>query len=189
MWTTTLNKILSRGPCEGGWYELLRSLNKTCADDEPIPLAYILRSNGIEDAIWALRTVDGRDKEIRLFAVRCARQVQHLMSDPRSIQGLDVAEMFATGQTTNRERAKARSSSLAAIQDAIGTEALHASSAAFYTLGVSPASAARRVFEVADQAMLHAENISGRKCLCVSRASFRSKQINDFIIMVGGNSE
>lgn len=189
MWTTTLNKILSRGPCEGGWHELLRSLNKTCADDEPISLAYILRSNGVEDAIWALRAVDGRDKEIRLFAVRCVRQVQHLMSDPRSIQALDVAEMFATGQATNGERTKARSLALAAIQDAIGTEALHASSAAFLTLGVSSASAARRVFEVADQAIRHAEKISGCKYLYVSRASFRSKQINDFITMVGENSE
>ena len=32
------------------------------------------------------------DKELRLFAVFAARQVQHLMTDSRSIAALDVAE-------------------------------------------------------------------------------------------------
>ena len=189
MWTTTLNKIISKGPCEGGWHELLRSLNKTCADDEPIPLAYILRSNGIEDAIWALRTVDGRDKEIRLFAVRCARQVQHLMSDPRSIQALDVAEMFATGQTTNRERAKARLLALAAIQDAAGLETIHSSSAAFYTLGADAAAAASLVFSLVDKALNHIYKSSRGERGSIARASFRSNQINYFLTMVGEDSE
>ena len=43
------------------------------------------------------------DKKLRLFAVRCARQVQHLMTDPRSIAALDVAERHAHGQATDEE--------------------------------------------------------------------------------------
>jgi len=47
------------------------------------------------------------DQELRLFAVWCARQVQHLMSDPRSIAALDVAERHANGNATHAELAAA----------------------------------------------------------------------------------
>ena len=48
------------------------------------------------------------DKTLRLFAVRCGRQVQHLMEDERSINALDVAERYANGLATREELAKAR---------------------------------------------------------------------------------
>lgn len=47
------------------------------------------------------------DKTLRLFAVRCARQVQHLMKDQRSINALDVAEKYANGLATYEELAAA----------------------------------------------------------------------------------
>ena len=43
----------------------------------------------------------------RLFAVRYARRVQHLMTDPRSIAALDVAERHAKGKATDEELAAA----------------------------------------------------------------------------------
>ena len=55
------------------------------------------------------------DKELRLFAVWSARQVQHLMKDHRSIAALDVAERHASGQATDEE--------LAAAWDAAGVAA------------------------------------------------------------------
>ena len=91
---TTLNKIRSHHPCVSGWKKILTYLNKTEADDEPLSISTILKSNGINDALWALRAVDGYDKEIKLFAIWCARQVQHLMKDQRSINSLDVAEKY-----------------------------------------------------------------------------------------------
>ena len=100
---TTLNAIRSKGPCSEGWKKLLTNLGKTAADDEPLSLITILDSNGLDDALWCLRAVTGHDKEIRLFAVWCARQVQHLMKDPRSINALDVAERFANGDATKEE--------------------------------------------------------------------------------------
>lgn len=61
-----------------------------------------------KDKIWAF-TREGimDDKTLRLFAVRCARQVQHLMKDQRSIQALDVSERYANGLATDEELAKA----------------------------------------------------------------------------------
>ena len=100
---TTLNAIRKHEPCTNGWQKLLTYLGKTKADDEPLSIATILDSNGLDDALWCIRAVDGYDKEIRLFAVWCARQVQHLMKDQRSIDALDVAERYANGETTEAE--------------------------------------------------------------------------------------
>jgi hypothetical protein len=97
---TTLNKIRAHSPCVKGWEKLLKHLGKTSADDEPLPLLTILESNGLDDCLWCLRSVPEHDREWRLFAVWCARQVQYLMTDPRSLAALDMAEKFANGQAT-----------------------------------------------------------------------------------------
>jgi hypothetical protein len=100
---TTLNAIRAHGPCATGWAKLLRHLGKTEADDEQLSIATVLDSNGLDDALWCLRAVSGCDREIRLFAVWCARQVQHMMTDPRSLAALDVAERYAHGNATEDE--------------------------------------------------------------------------------------
>ena len=100
---TTLNKIREHGPCSDGWAKLLRHLGKTQPDDEPLALGTILDSNGLDDALWCLRAVDGHQREMRLYVVWCARQVQHLITDPRSLAALDVAERHADGQATDEE--------------------------------------------------------------------------------------
>ena len=111
---TTLNKIRAHSPCEEGWKKVLAHLGKTKADDEPLPLLTILDSNGLDDTLWCLRTVPEHDREWRLYAVWCARQVQHLMTDPRSIQALDVAERHALRQATDEELPAARAAAWAA---------------------------------------------------------------------------
>ena len=101
---TTLKRVWKWNPCQDGWKKLLESLNKTEPDDEPISIEHIIDSNGIRDAIWALRATEGHDREIRLYAVWCER---HLMEDQRSIDALDVAERYANGLATNQELAAA----------------------------------------------------------------------------------
>ena len=61
---------------------------------------------------------EATDKELRLIAVKCARQVQHLMTDQRSINALDVAEKFASGEATEEELAAAWAAARAAARDA-----------------------------------------------------------------------
>jgi len=97
---TTLNKIREHGPCSFGWLKLLRYLGKAKPDDEPLSLATILKSNGLGDAIWCLRAVDGCEREMRLFAVKCVRSLQHEISDQRALTALDVAEAYANGGAT-----------------------------------------------------------------------------------------
>ncbi len=135
---TTLNAIRDHHPCADGWKKLLANLGKTAADDDPLSLITILDSNGIDDALWCLRAVYDHDKEIRLFAVWCARQVQHLMTDQRSVDALDVAERFANGDATKEELdaagaaawAAARAEARAEAWDAAGAAAWAAASAA-----------------------------------------------------------
>ena len=110
---TTLNKIREHGPCKDSGKKLLAYLGKTKADDEPLAITTILDSNGLDDALWCLRAVEGHDREIRLYAVWCARQVQHLITDKRSLDALDVAERFANGRATKDELAAARAAAWA----------------------------------------------------------------------------
>jgi hypothetical protein len=99
---TTLNKIKAHSPCEDGWNKLLNHLNKTQSDDEPLSIATILQSNGIRDAVWALCAVEGKDKEIRLFAADCAESVLHIFekqypNDGRPRKAIQAARDYANG--------------------------------------------------------------------------------------------
>jgi hypothetical protein len=106
---TTLARILAKGPCDRGWATLLKHLNKTEPDNEPLSLATILDKNGLSDAIWCLCAVPGSAKDARLFAVWCARQFQHLMDDPLCVEAIDEAERFAYATTTAASMSNARS--------------------------------------------------------------------------------
>ena len=120
MINTTLNRNRDHAPCTEGWTKLLRSLGKTQADDEPLPFSIILESNGLDDALWCCRAEPQHAKQWRLYAVWCARQVQHLMADPRSLSALDVAERHANGQASDADLAAARAAAGDAAGDATG---------------------------------------------------------------------
>ena len=102
---------------------------------EPISLSFILENNGLNDALWAMHCIKDADRDIRLFSVWCARQVQHLMRDSRSTNALDVAERFANGKATKEELEAARVAARAAC-------AASAASAARAACAASAASAA-----------------------------------------------
>lgn len=141
---TTLNKIRAHRPCADGWTKLRRHLGKTKPDDEPVSIITVLDSNGLGDALWCLRAVDGHDREIRLYGVWCARQVQHLMTDPRSIAALDVVEQYANGLATQRDLDAAQADAESAAFAAVGGVAWAAALAASGSASGSAASAASR---------------------------------------------
>jgi len=113
---TTLNQIRKHSPCHNGWTQLLRSLNKTQPDDEPLWIDEILDHNGISDALWCLRSVEGCEREIRLYALWCARRVQHLITDPISIAALNVVEQSVHGEASAEDVASARVAARVAAQ-------------------------------------------------------------------------
>ena len=97
---------------------------------EPISLSFILENNGLNDALWALHCIKDADRDIRLFSVWCARQVQHLMRDSRSTNALDVVERFANGKATKEELDAATAVAWAAATAVASAAAWDAASAA-----------------------------------------------------------
>ena len=120
---TTLKKIRDAKPCEEGWKYLLKHLNKKKADSKPLPLSVILEINGLDDTLWALRSVPEYNNLWRKYAVWCARQVQHLMTDQRSLDALDVAWRHSEGEATDGELAVAQDAAEAAAWYVVGATA------------------------------------------------------------------
>ena len=105
---TTLNLIRLCQPCEESWKTLLTFLNKTEADHEELSIKTILDACGTKDAIWALRAVEGYDKEIRLLACDSAESVLHFFedvfpNDTRPRVAIETARRYANGQATKQE--------------------------------------------------------------------------------------
>jgi len=70
---------------------------------------------------WMLWTLQRRHVDIQkltLAKVRCARLVEHLMIDERSIKALQVAEAFAAGEATREELEIAADAAADATADA-----------------------------------------------------------------------
>jgi hypothetical protein len=177
MITTTLNKIRKHQPCADGWEKLLTHLGKTGADDEPLAFATILESNGLDDALWCCRAAPEYDKEWRLFAVWCARQVRHLMKDSRSLNALDVAERFANGLATEDE--------LKAAWDAAGDAAWDAAGDAARAAAGDAAWAAARA--AAGYAARAAAGYAARDAAeAAAGAAAKEKQSREFLRIVEG---
>lgn len=180
---TTLNKIRAQYPCKDGWEKLLRHLNKTQPDDEPLLVEEILNSNGLDDALWCLRAVEGCDREIRLYAVWCARQVQHLMADPCSVATLDVTERYARGQASREELEAAsaeweaaRSAAWEAARESARESVTCVSIAAWEAAWAARASAAREARSAAWEAARVAREMAaakGRAAIDAQVAEFR----------------
>ena len=132
-------------PCKEGWEKLLNHLNKTQSDYEPLQLRTILESNGLDDTIWALRAVDGKDKEIRLFAADCAEMVlpfyeKDYPNDKRPRLAIQAARDYDNGLITLEELAAAWAAARAAAWDAAWAPA----GAAAWAAAWAPAGAAAR---------------------------------------------
>ena len=100
---------------------MLKHLGKTKADDEPLAYSEILKSNGLDDALWCARAEP--DIPWRKLAVLVSLEVLHLMEDNRSVHALEVAWLHACGEASEGELAAARDAARAAAWDAAGDAA------------------------------------------------------------------
>lgn len=81
------------------------------------------------------------DKEQRMFAAFCCREVWHLLIDKRSRNAVEVAERFANGQASKEEMHVVYLAAVAAAC-AAAHEAAHASTESAYAAAVAAAYAA-----------------------------------------------
>jgi len=133
-------------------------------------------TDNIEWMFWLadkLCLVDG--PAMRLFGVWCARQVQHLMTDQRSIYALDVAERYAAGGATRKELAAARDAALAA-RDAAWAARDAALAAARDAAWAAALDAARDAAWAAGDAAWAAARDAARDAGCAALAAARAAQ-------------
>jgi hypothetical protein len=94
----TIETIRSYDPCRDPLRHLSEDWTGTALD------IVMLDEIPWQDRLWVVMRSDLlSDKLMRLFAAWCARQVQHLMTDQRSVNALDAAEKFANGLAVNEE--------------------------------------------------------------------------------------
>ena len=138
MITTTLNKIKACEPCGPGWEKLLTSLGKTGPDDEPLNLLHILKSNGVNDCLWAFRCTEGNDRIYRHMAADFAESVLYIFEDKypndnRPRLAIDAARDFADGKidAAAKDAARAAAGDAARAADAAAWSAARSAWAAW----------------------------------------------------------
>ena len=120
MLTTTLAKIKNHGPCIDGWKKLLEGLGGGYDHDAPIPLERILEINDLDDALWALRAIEGHDNAIRLYACYCAKYSLYIFErkysgDKHPKHAIETAGRFAHGDASREELDAARDAAMDAV--------------------------------------------------------------------------
>lgn len=148
--TTTFARIKAADPCASSWQRALRKAGglRKYGADTPITVRQIVEAMGLDDALWCLQTMPEHNARWRLLAVRYARRVQHLMSDPRSVAALDVAERHAHGTATDEELSAASAAAGAASAAGVARVAASAAEAA----GAASAAEAAEAAEAAGAA-------------------------------------
>ena len=118
--TTTLNLIRAAKPCEDGWRKLLGGIDKTQADDEPLPLLSVLDINGLDDTLWVLSYAMPDDRLERHFQAWCAEQVLHLFEAerPGDLRVREQIAMLRNDAATPEQRTAAWAAAWAAACDA-----------------------------------------------------------------------
>ncbi len=119
-WQACATAVNQHKTCEG--LPILESLAEIFRDN---PQAEVILAEPIaateagwltcERPVEMLACLHGKvsDRKLRLFAVACCRRATPLLS-PEILQALQVAELFAEGQATDRERRAARATAMTA---------------------------------------------------------------------------
>jgi hypothetical protein len=124
--TTTLADIRAADPCSNGFAKIRDHLGVSPADakenHEPFPVALLLETNDLGDALWVLDNVIGNKRLCRLFAADCAESVlpiferhrpdddrpRHAISVGRDPNSTDAARAAAGGRRRGRRKGRRR---------------------------------------------------------------------------------
>ncbi len=172
--TTTFSLLRKASACKPR-YEFLRAAlsREEYGDHTPINLLTILETNGLNDALWALRaTAEDCEKVARLMAADFAEAVlpiwQKYSQDKRPELAIKAARDFANGLISHQQRAAAR-----AAEDAAGEAAREAARAA--------REAAWAAGDAAGDAEWAAARAAARDAAATARDAAQKKQRDIFI--------
>ena len=185
----TLRELRAADACESGMEYLRKIVGVDFPDDALIDLADLPVVKDLSYALWALRCVPGHDRDKRLYAVACARRVQHLMEDERSILVLDVAERYANGQATDGELAAAYAyAAVYAARSAVYAASSDAAYAAAYAAADASSAAYAAYAAAAADAAADAYAASSDAYAADAYAAERQWQFDLFIAMCNGRA-
>jgi len=142
---TTLEQIKFHSPCEDSYKKLLKGLNKTKADSEPLEFRSIYNILDADDVIWATRVLD-KKTNVHVGAL-FADTVKHLTEDKRIHDCIEVCFRYARGEATEEELKNASNTAYAAAYataanaDAATDAAYTATDAAYATADAAYAAA------------------------------------------------
>jgi len=142
MITISLAEIRAESPCADGWRKVLAAKGPDM--EAQFPLADIIETNDLDDALWAMQCLPEYNNLWRKYAVWCARQVEHLMTDDRSKSALNVAWGHSDGLATDEELAAARAAAWDVAWDAARATASDAARATAWSVAWDAARATAR---------------------------------------------
>jgi hypothetical protein len=186
--TTTFKRLRAAGACTDR-YKFLRAALGGVKDSEPINLLTILATNGLDDALYALKaTIENCDVPARLMAADFAEQVLPIWQkySPLAAPELAIkaARDFAHGYITREELAAAWAAAWnaagAAARDAAGAAAWAAAGAAAWAVAWD-AAAARAAAWDAPGAAAGAAAWAAARAAEATRAAARDKQREIFV--------
>ena len=119
--TTTFRRLRQACACKYGYEKLRAALPYAeYGDDTPINLLTILDTNGLDDAVWALRATEQHcDRIARLMAADLAEDVLPIWTarfpeDDRPAKAIQAARDYAKGLISKAQLADARDAAWAA---------------------------------------------------------------------------
>ena len=118
--TTTLALLKKHSACADGYRKLLKSLPAKWADDKPINLLRVLKSNGVQDMCWCFRATAEDSMVPRvLIAADMAESVLKYFTakypnDDRPAKAIQAARDFAAGRISQQDAADAAYAAYAA---------------------------------------------------------------------------
>ena len=155
--TTTLAALKAQHPCLSGWERLLKSLPARYPKHAPINLRHILKSNGVDDMMWALRaaTPDLPKLRVAICADMAARVLKHFQkrypNDKRPRECIKACRQFVRGKISLATLAKAaNAASAAADAPNLAANDVSTASVAAYAAADAAANAAANAAYVAD---------------------------------------
>jgi hypothetical protein len=118
---TTFRKIKDCKPCGDGWDQLISYHNPPFLDEE-ISIEGIIKSNGLDDAIWALQAIDDTEA-LTLLSIEAAEFVlpvyeKHFPGDMRIRDCIDACKKYIRGEISVKELIEKRDDAVDAANDA-----------------------------------------------------------------------
>lgn len=134
----TLDEIRHYKPCANSWRAMLRHKGKIRPDKEIFPVSDVLDACGQNEALWCIDMI-GYKPLVRHYVADCCERIAHLLTDPRSLNAIQAARRYASGQSDRTELSRAWNDAWVAVAVAENDRQADAAQAVAWNLAeISP---------------------------------------------------